>query len=132
MAGHAIAIVGGCLTGLMLAGYLPLAEVIREEIDHKVGCHIGHSYTAEVMASAQLDELEKVMRAAVRFLNERAEFCLQMAESSGPGSSPGWHAASKQALDRAYKLRDLVEQDWITPETSGEPVAGKPTRRVNG
>lgn len=88
----------------------------------KFGCHIGHSYTAEIMAEAQFQEMEKVMRAAVRFLNERAEFCLQMAEHAGDGksnASADWHAASRQALDRAYKLRDLVEQDWLTPETSG-------------
>jgi two-component system chemotaxis response regulator CheB len=63
--------------------------------------------------------MEKVMGAAVRFLNERAEFCLQMAEhgdDAKPDASNEWHAASKQALDRAYKLRDLVEQDWLTPE----------------
>lgn len=86
----------------------------------KFGCHIGHTYTAEVMANAQFEELEKVMRAAVRFLNERAEFCLQMAEhgvETDNDASRTWHAASKQALDRAYKLRDLVEQDWLTPET---------------
>ena len=90
----------------------------------KFGCHIGHTYTAEIMASAQFEEMEKVMRAAVRFLNERAEFCLQMAEQGGAGSasSSDWHAASKQALDRAYKLRDLVEQDWLTPETSRRPA----------
>lgn len=87
----------------------------------KFGCHIGHSYTADILATAQFEEMEKVMRAAVRFLNERAEFCLQMADHGGGGlssASSEWHAASKQALDRAYKLRDLVEQDWITPETS--------------
>lgn len=86
----------------------------------KFGCHIGHSYTAEIMATAQFEEMEKAMRAAVRFLNERAEFCLQMAEHGGEAeahASNDWHAASKQALDRAYKLRDLVEQDWILPET---------------
>lgn len=90
----------------------------------KFGCHIGHSYTAEIMATAQFEEIEKTMRAAVRFLNERAEFCLQMAEHgvADPDASSDWHAASKQALDRAYKLRDLVEQDWITPETS-RPLA---------
>ncbi|MEF2549842.1 chemotaxis protein CheB [Aurantimonas sp. A2-1-M11] len=91
----------------------------------KFGCHIGHSYTAEVMAAAQFDEMEKVMRAAVRFLNERAEFCLQMAEHGGVAErdvSDEWHAASRQALDRAYKLRDLVEQDWLTPETSRRPA----------
>ena len=88
----------------------------------KFGCHIGHSYTADIMATAQFEEMEKVMRAAVRFLNERAEFCLQMAEHTRPAEpdmSADWHAASRQALDRAYKLRDLVEQDWLTPETTG-------------
>lgn len=87
----------------------------------KFGCHIGHSYTADIMAAAQFEEMEKVMRAAVRFLNERAEFCLQMAEDAEPAepeAAADWHAAAKQALDRAYKLRDLVEQDWLTPETS--------------
>jgi len=95
----------------------------------KFGCHIGHTYTAEIMASAQFEEMEKVMRAAVRFLNERAEFCLQMAEHGGDAvsevSSNDWHAASKQTLDRAYKLRDLVEQEWLTPETSGQFAAAR-------
>lgn len=89
------------------------------------GCHIGHRYSAEDMARAQFDEMEKVMRAAVRFLNERAEFCLQMAEhAAGDGAYEAglWQAASRQSLDRAYKLRDLVEQDWLTPETSFKRV----------
>lgn len=92
----------------------------------KFGCHIGHSYTAEIMATAQFEEMEKVMRAAVRFLNERAEFCLRMAEHGSvtdSDASEDWHAASRQALDRAYKLRDLVEQDWLTPETSRLPAS---------
>ncbi|WP_051000202.1 chemotaxis protein CheB [Sinorhizobium fredii] len=87
----------------------------------KFGCHIGHSYTAETMAIAQFDKMERVMREAFRFLNERAEFCLQMAEQyypQEPDLSAAWQAASRQALDRAYKLRDLVEQDWITPEVA--------------
>ncbi|MCA1776818.1 MAG: chemotaxis protein CheB [Loktanella sp.] len=87
----------------------------------KFDCHIGHTYTAEILATAQFEEMEKVMRAAERFLNERAEFCLQMAEQvidADPDTANDWHEASRQALDRAYKLRDLVEQDWITPETS--------------
>ncbi|MBC7283276.1 chemotaxis protein CheB [Hoeflea sp.] len=92
----------------------------------KFGCHIGHTYTAEILATAQFEEMEKTMRAAVRFLNERGEFCLQMAEHGGTvsaASADDWHAASKQALDRAYKLRDLVEQEWLTPETSGRRAA---------
>ena len=99
----------------------------------KFGCHIGHSYTAETMAPAQFDEMERVMRAAVRFLNERGEFCFQMAEhtrSTQPDAASAWQAAGKQALDRAYKLRDLVEQDWITSETLGSIPGGR--LRVNG
>ncbi|APO68523.1 protein-glutamate methylesterase CheB-type protein [Rhizobium gallicum] len=94
----------------------------------KFGCHIGHSYTAETMAVAQFEKMERLMRGAVRFLNERAEFCLQMAEqrySLEPDLSASWHAASRQALDRAYKLRDLVEQDWITPEVAESRVTGE-------
>ncbi|SDY92957.1 two-component system, chemotaxis family, response regulator CheB [Citreimonas salinaria] len=97
----------------------------------KFGCHIGHTYTAETMAAAQFEEMEKVMRAAVRFLNERAEFCLQMADRDGatdPDASGEWLDASKQALDRAYKLRDLVEQDWLTPETSKESALANAVR----
>lgn len=73
------------------------------------------------------------MCEAVRFLNERAEFCLQMAEhthATEPEISTDWQAASKQALDRAYKLQDLVEQDWITPEASPSFSAGR-EKRVN-
>ena len=92
----------------------------------KFGCHIGHSYTAETMAIAQFEKMERMFRAAIRFLNERAEFCLQMAEpiyETDPALSATWHAASKQALERALKLRDLVEQDWIAPEARQlEPV----------
>lgn len=87
----------------------------------KFSCHIGHTYTAEIMAKAQSEEMERVMRAAVRFLNERAEFCRQMAEHTRlaePDLSDDWNAASGQALDRAYKLRDLVEQDWLTPRAT--------------
>ncbi len=49
----------------------------------KFGCHIGHSYTAEILATAQFEGMEKVMRAAVRFLNERAEFCLRWPITTG-------------------------------------------------
>ena len=88
----------------------------------KYACHIGHSYTAEAMAAAQFDDMEKVMRSAERILNERAEFCRQMAEHAGAaGRAAGdesWHAASLQALERAYTLRDFIEQDWIAPHAA--------------
>lgn len=90
----------------------------------KFGCHIGHTYTAEVMAMAQFEDMEKILRSAVRCLNERAEFCRLMAER-GPSASrdsADWDEAHKQASDRAYQLRDFVEQSWLTPESSRQPV----------
>lgn len=91
----------------------------------KYDCHIGHSYTAEVLAEAQFDQMERLMRAAERILNERAEFCRQMAERAEAmnplGGAALWRSARKEAQDRAYNMRDLVEQDWIKPELSVYP-----------
>ena len=85
----------------------------------KYACHIGHTYTAGAMAAAQFDDMEKVMRSAERILNERAEFCRQMSERVGAVGETfdgeTWRSASRQALERAYVLRDFIEQDWITP-----------------
>jgi Cu/Ag efflux pump CusA len=60
---------------------VPLGEVATLELTRgatsictengQLTVYIGHS-TADIMASAQFDEMENVMRAAVRFLNERA------------------------------------------------------------
>jgi two-component system, chemotaxis family, protein-glutamate methylesterase/glutaminase len=83
-------------------------------------CHIGHTYTAEAMAAAQFDDMEKVMRSAERILNERAEVCRQMAERAAAAGEAAmseiWQSASGEALARAHKLRDFIEQDWITPQ----------------
>ncbi len=83
-------------------------------------CHIQHVYTAEVLAEAQFDQLEKALRAAERCVHERAEFCRQMADSANTSGATEnelrWRAAVVQAVDRAHELRDFVEQDWIRPE----------------
>lgn len=88
-------------------------------------CHIQHVYTAEVLAEAQFDHMERLLRAAERSVNERAEFCRQMAErakTSGANADENlWRTASVESMDRAYELRDLVEQDWIRPETADHP-----------
>ena len=86
----------------------------------KYDCHIGHVYTAEALAEAQFDQMERIMRAAERILNERADFCRQMAERADTkgwiDESTVWQAAREEAKARAYDMRDLVEQDWIKPE----------------
>jgi hypothetical protein len=71
------------------------------------GCHIGHSYTAEIMATAQFEEMEKVMRAAVRVLTSGLNSASRWPEHGGDAeteASKDRHAASKQALDWAYKV----------------------------
>jgi two-component system, chemotaxis family, protein-glutamate methylesterase/glutaminase len=83
--------------------------------------NIGHTYTAQAMAAAKFDDMERVMRSAERILNERAEFCRQMAEQAATAGKVAtriiWLSASEEARKRAYTLRNFIEQDWITPET---------------
>ena len=71
------------------------------------------------MAAAQFDDVEKVMRSAERILHERAEFCRQMAERLAVleelTDSALWRSAGDEALERAYALRDFIEQDWLVP-----------------
>jgi two-component system chemotaxis response regulator CheB len=89
----------------------------------KYDCHIGHSYTAEAMAAAQFEDMERLMRAAERVLNERSEFCRQMAErddQEAKETANAWRSASAQARERAYALRDFIEQDWISPGPNPE------------
>lgn len=84
-------------------------------------CHIQHIYTAEVLAEAHFEYMERTVRAGERIVHERSELCLQRAEhAEAMGNSEHahlWRAAARQALNRAYELRDLIEQDWLRPET---------------
>lgn len=90
-------------------------------------CHILHVYTAEVLAEAQFEQMERIVRAAERVVHERSELCLQRADHAdrtGHGEqAQSWRVASRQALDRAYELRDLIEQDWVRPEMDAPAAA---------
>lgn len=76
----------------------------------------------EVLAEAQFDQMEKLLRAPERSMNERAAFCRQMAEranTSGANDDENrWRTASVQAIARAHELResDQIEQRirWIS------------------
>ncbi len=86
-------------------------------------CHIGHVYTAEVMAEAQFASLEWTLAAALRSLSERRELCRQMgdkARSAGDaGTAARWEAAVREAEERSGVLRQLLETGWTQP---GEPM----------
>lgn len=82
-------------------------------------CHIGHVYTAEVMAAAQFAALEWTLAAALRSLSERRELCQQMADmarSAGDaGTAAQWEAAVREAEERSGMLQHLLEREWTHP-----------------
>jgi two-component system, chemotaxis family, protein-glutamate methylesterase/glutaminase len=86
----------------------------------KFDCHIGHSVTAESMASGQFDAMEKSFESALRRMNERAELCRLMREkalSTGrPAQAEDWQLALEQAQRRSTALRQLLGEDWVKPE----------------
>ena len=89
-------------------------------------CHIGHVYTAEVMAAAQFAALEWTLAAALRSLSERGELCRQMADnarSAGHADAAArWETAMREARERSGVLRQLLEKEWTRPGES-EPMA---------
>ncbi|HET7570845.1 MAG TPA: chemotaxis protein CheB [Gammaproteobacteria bacterium] len=91
----------------------------REEIGTltKYRCHIGHSYTAETMATGQFTEMERGIETALRCVRERMEMCRQMAERPGaPDGREGWQAAMRQAEERAGEMEAFLRRDWLAPE----------------
>lgn len=85
-------------------------------------CHIGHVYTAEVMAAAQFAALEWTLAAALRSLSEREEVCRQMADlarnAGDAGAAARWETAAREARERSGVLRQLLEQEWTHPGES--------------
>ncbi len=83
-------------------------------------CHIGHAMTAEVMAAAQAEELDKKLSAVLRALNERAALCREIAEKHRKAGNAGAAAAWQQAADEAGAhepgLRKMFELGWTHPE----------------
>ncbi len=93
-------------------------------------CHIGHVYTAEVMAAAQFAALEWTLAAALRSLSERGELCGQMADkawSAGDaGAAARWETAVREARERSSVLRQLLEKEWTHPsESEAMAASGK-------
>jgi two-component system chemotaxis response regulator CheB len=90
-------------------------------------CHIGHVMTAEVLAVAQLDTLQRELASAFRALNERADLCAEMAAKAGArgeaASRRRWLEAETQARERETAMRRLAEVEWLNPENAAvDPV----------
>jgi two-component system chemotaxis response regulator CheB len=86
----------------------------------KFDCHIGHSATAESMASGQFQELEKSFETALRRMNERIELCRIMHERAlSAGRAPEadtWRQALEQTQQRSVSISSLLAEDWLKPE----------------
>lgn len=86
-------------------------------------CHIGHAMTAEVMAAAQIDEIEKNLSTAFRTIKERVSFCEEMAGkyavAGDDAAAKSWKEAATEAQRRQETVRDLLEVTWDHPEASG-------------
>jgi two-component system, chemotaxis family, protein-glutamate methylesterase/glutaminase len=86
----------------------------------KFDCHIGHSVTAESMASGQFEAMEKSFESALRQVNERVELCRLMREQAlSIGSAPqanDWQQALEQTLRRSVALEQILDEDWVRPE----------------
>lgn len=88
----------------------------------RFSCHIGHVYTAEVMAEAQSVSLERAIEMALRALNERTELCRQQAEAAEAGgdaaAAKAWRASGHEADRRFEALRGDQAMPWPGP---GDP-----------
>lgn len=83
-------------------------------------CHIGHVMTAEVMAAAQVELLEKALAIVMRRLNERSALCREIAEqhtaSGNAEASALWAHAADEASVRERALIDMQAMRWAHPE----------------
>jgi two-component system chemotaxis response regulator CheB len=87
-------------------------------------CHTGHTLTAEIMAAAQVEDIEKDLGAVLRALNERVELCSDMAAkgqaSGNQAVAEMWQRAAEEAAARESDLKRLLAIAWTHPEASAE------------
>jgi len=85
-------------------------------------CHIGHVMTAEVLALAQVEDIEKDIGTILRALNERRALCAEMAiKSQASGNSAAaavWRKAAQEAVEREGAIKSLMRVGWTHPETT--------------
>ena len=83
-------------------------------------CHIGHAMSAEVMAAAQNEEIERHISMLFRILKERALLCARMARKlKAAGNSEAaavWKAAGDESANREAGFRALLDLEWAHPE----------------
>jgi len=97
-------------------------------------CHVGHSYTAEILASEQEHNLEMVLWTALRALEENAALCRRMAERTENSGfmdlGRRYREDADQGERRADLLRKLLQGSAIvrTPHPVDAPASENPER----
>jgi two-component system chemotaxis response regulator CheB len=81
-------------------------------------CHIGHALSAEDMAAAQVEIVERSLETAVRALNENRVLCQQIA-SAAKGEPGLWADAHEEAERRLKALQKILEERVDTQSDSG-------------
>lgn len=71
----------------------------------KLRCHTGHAFTADVLASAQVEKVEESLWIAMRSLRERAEILRKLSERAANAKErEDWGAKARETDQRADEL----------------------------
>ena len=91
----------------------------------RLACRLGHRFAAAEMDEAQARETARVLAAALRMFDERAELARRLAEAQRkrgrPVSAEHWEATTREMEDAAEVLRRLLGRGRrrADPESDG-------------
>lgn len=96
-------------------------------------CRVGHAFTANSLWLEQSDEVEKVLWAAMRGLEEAAALGRRMAERAESGKHPRlaqrYRERAEGKMEQAELLRKLIVESSTEPVESEKRV--EPEKRVS-
>jgi two-component system chemotaxis response regulator CheB len=97
---------------------------IGEEEPLKLRCHVGHSFTGEVFAAEQSQNIESALWTAIRIMEEKVTFSRQLAERKRKQNmldAADAYEKEADALDQEVtKVRDLIVCGIASPRSSSE------------
>ncbi len=83
----------------------------------RFSCHVGHAYTAEILAAEQQHNLEMALWTALRALEENTVLCRRMAErtenSGFADLGRRYHTDADQSEERAALLRKVLQNGGV-------------------
>lgn len=89
--------------------------LVRDQDFVRFRCRVGHLYSPESMLEAQSENVERLMWAAARSLEEHAEYTRQMAGQIARTSAS--LAREYQSLSRASQRKAEIMRNLITGES---------------